>query len=43
VEWVNGLSNPVLESYHPNGAGQTTGYTPLVAAALGAAALSAAV
>ncbi len=37
VEWVNGLSNPVLESYHPNGAGQTAGYTPLVAAALGAA------
>jgi lysophospholipase L1-like esterase len=36
VEWLNGLSNPVLESYHPNGAGQTNGYTPLVANALNA-------
>jgi hypothetical protein len=31
VEWLNGLSNPVLESYHPNANGQTAGYTPLVA------------
>lgn len=30
VEWVNGLSNPVRESYHPNRAGQSSGYTPLV-------------
>jgi len=30
VEWVNGLSNPVLESYHPNAAGQSAGYAPLV-------------
>ncbi|UMG94304.1 SGNH/GDSL hydrolase family protein [Nocardioides sp. TF02-7] len=30
VEWVNGLSNPVAESYHPNRAGQSSGYTPLV-------------
>jgi len=37
VEWLNGLSNPVLESYHPNTAGQTAGYTPLVASALSAA------
>jgi hypothetical protein len=37
VEWLNGLSNPVLESYHPNAVGQTSGYTPLVASALGAA------
>ena len=29
VEWINGLSNPVLESYHPNSTGQATGYTPL--------------
>jgi lysophospholipase L1-like esterase len=36
VEWLNGLSNPVLESYHPNPAGQTSGYTPLVANALSA-------
>ncbi|MFL6118494.1 SGNH/GDSL hydrolase family protein [Actinophytocola sp.] len=37
VEWLNGLSNPVLESYHPNTAGQASGYTPLVASALSAA------
>lgn len=37
VEWLNGLSNPVLESYHPNVAGQASGYTPLVASALSAA------
>jgi lysophospholipase L1-like esterase len=30
VEWVNGLSNPVAESYHPNRLGQGSGYTPLV-------------
>lgn len=29
VEWVNGLSNPVMESYHPNRSGQT-GYANLV-------------
>jgi lysophospholipase L1-like esterase len=34
VEWLNGLSNPVLESYHPNATGQTSGYTPLVASTL---------
>jgi lysophospholipase L1-like esterase len=34
VEWLNGLSNPVLESYHPNAAGHGAGYTPLVADAL---------
>ncbi|MCA1655002.1 MAG: SGNH/GDSL hydrolase family protein [Pseudonocardiaceae bacterium] len=37
VQWVNGLSSPVLESYHPNVAGQTSGYTPPVANALSAA------
>jgi lysophospholipase L1-like esterase len=37
VEWLNGLSNPVLESYHPNSAGHTSGYTPLVANAVSAA------
>lgn len=37
VEWLNGLSNPILESYHPNAAGQTSGYTPLVASTLSAA------
>jgi lysophospholipase L1-like esterase len=35
VEWINGMSNPVRESYHPNDAGQASGYTPLVLAALG--------
>ena len=30
VEWINGLSNPLSESYHPNRAGQSSGYTPLV-------------
>jgi len=29
VEWINGLSNPVMESYHPNRSGQT-GYANLV-------------
>jgi len=30
VEWINGLSNPVSESYHPNRAGHGSGYTPIV-------------
>ena len=30
VEWINGLSNPVSESYHPNKAGHASGYTPTV-------------
>jgi hypothetical protein len=34
VEWVNGLSNPTGESYHPNRTGHASGYTPLVGAAL---------
>ncbi|MGO4257346.1 SGNH/GDSL hydrolase family protein [Marmoricola sp. RAF53] len=29
-EWLNGLSNPVSDSYHPNKAGQASGYVPLV-------------
>ena len=29
-EWLNGLSNPVSESYHPNRLGHASGYTPLV-------------
>lgn len=33
-EWINGLSDPIGESYHPNRAGQSDGYTPLVTAAL---------
>ena len=28
--WINGLSNPVSDSYHPNRTGHSSGYTPLV-------------
>jgi lysophospholipase L1-like esterase len=28
VEWLNGLSNPVPESYHPNRPGHSSGYAP---------------
>lgn len=49
VEWINGLSNPVGESYHPNVAGHRDGYAYVtrpafglgVAAASGARHLSA--
>jgi lysophospholipase L1-like esterase len=37
-EWLNGLSSPVSESYHPNRTGQSSGYTPLVAPLLTGAA-----
>jgi lysophospholipase L1-like esterase len=37
-EWLNGLSFPISESYHPNRAGHASGYTPLVATQLGFAA-----
>ena len=30
TEWLNGLSSPVSESYHPNRAGHASGYAPLV-------------
>ena len=30
VEWLNGLSNPISESYHPNKTGHSSGYKPLV-------------
>ncbi len=30
VEWLNGLSNPIGESYHPNKTGHSSGYVPLV-------------
>jgi len=30
VEWLNGLSSPVSESYHPNKAGHSSGYAPAV-------------
>jgi lysophospholipase L1-like esterase len=39
-EWINGLSNPVSESYHPNVAGHRDGYAPLVAPALTGTALT---
>ena len=35
TEWINGLSNPVSESYHPNRTGHSSGYTPLVRAVTG--------
>ncbi len=38
VEWLNGLSNPVSESYHPNRLRQSSGYTPLVSPLLVGAA-----
>jgi lysophospholipase L1-like esterase len=34
VEWINGLSNPVSESYHPNRSGQASGYAPAVETSL---------
>ena len=34
VEWLNGLSNPISESYHPNRTGHASGYKPLVNALL---------
>ncbi|WP_377639750.1 SGNH/GDSL hydrolase family protein [Oryzobacter terrae] len=29
-EYLNGLSNPIVESFHPNRLGQASGYTPVV-------------
>jgi lysophospholipase L1-like esterase len=34
-EWLNGLSNPVEESFHPNRTGHGSGYEPLVRAVIG--------
>jgi lysophospholipase L1-like esterase len=34
-EWLNGLSSPVEESFHPNRAGNSSGYEPLVRAVIG--------
>ena len=34
VEWLNGLSSPISESYHPNRLGHSSGYQPLVAGLL---------
>jgi hypothetical protein len=30
TEWINGLSNPVGESYHPKTTGHANGYYPVV-------------
>ncbi len=29
IEWINGLSNPIVESFHPNKAGHANGYVPV--------------
>jgi len=29
VEWINGLSYPIVESYHPNRSGHASGYVPV--------------
>ena len=39
-EWINGLSNPISESYHPNRDGQASGYTPTVSPVLTGAGLT---
>jgi hypothetical protein len=35
TEWLNGLSNPTGESYHPNKLGHSQGYAPVVRSVLG--------
>ncbi|WP_238013351.1 SGNH/GDSL hydrolase family protein [Dactylosporangium sp. AC04546] len=42
TEWINGISNPTSESYHPNQAGHASGYAPLVKSALLATTVKAA-
>ncbi len=39
-EWLNGLSYPISESYHPNRSGQASGYTPVVSPVLTGVAVS---
>jgi lysophospholipase L1-like esterase len=34
-EWLNGLSDPVSDSYHPNRTGHSSGYAPLVRSVTG--------
>jgi lysophospholipase L1-like esterase len=36
TEWLNGLSNPKTDSYHPNRDGHSSGYAPLVLGAMAA-------
>ncbi|WP_432478065.1 SGNH/GDSL hydrolase family protein [Nocardioides sp. GXQ0305] len=40
-EWINGLSNPIGESYHPNQPGHASGYTPTVSPVLTGSAVTA--
>lgn len=35
TEWLNGLSNPTGDSYHPNRTGHSSGYAPLVRSVIG--------
>jgi lysophospholipase L1-like esterase len=35
TEWINGLSNPIGESYHPKTTGHANGYLPVVKAVTG--------
>ena len=37
TEWINGLSNPTSESYHPKVTGQADGYYPVVHGVTGGA------
>jgi lysophospholipase L1-like esterase len=39
VEYLNGLSNPISESFHPNRSGHASGYSPTVSPVLTGAAL----
>ena len=39
-EWINGLSNPIGESYHPKATGHSGGYTPAVSPLLTGAAVA---
>lgn len=41
-EWINGLSSPVSESYHPNRRGHASGYAPVVGTQLTGSTLTAA-
>lgn len=34
-EWINGFSDPIEDSYHPNAAGHASGYAPTVSGILG--------
>lgn len=39
-EWINGLSSPISESYHPKATGHTGGYAPTVSPVLTGAAFT---